>query len=280
MKITAFIVMALFIGIASITYVLAQEDEYSLSFDTIQYQDPEVLTKEHIVIALEIKSTIKNQYPLTYEKKLNQYKEMLTAYNVQYVFKDEIEHLLMNGYKLGDILTAYEYLYDQFGIIESLEAFVIAKAGGQSWIKIFEDYTKEKGVFQPSIIDSVLLEDLMEHTSITPDDIMLADRLTFSKAELSLEEVFQHRLNGLTFKEINAHLGIINSSETLPRVEVTPEKIKQYKAETRLTENQIIEAMVLAYKLIEDESSIVTKMNQGLSQEAVYAEYLEAKYME
>ena len=237
----------------------------------------QVNTIEIITISEEIKNIIEISDQINFEKNLTNYKTLLTEFNVQKTFQDEIERLLNEGHKLPDILTAYEFLNIQFGRLEELEMLVQQKKEGKTWTQIFTAYNTNIGEFIPRAFDPDYLEKLMNNSRINTDDIMIADMIS-AKLQKPYEEIIDSRIAGLPWKEINEELGILNNTSELPRVQVTNEQIDKYISLTGLSEDVILDGFILAKKLKKSEKEIIDKMKAGYSSEKIYNEYFIQRY--
>src|SRR6056297_2588161 len=61
----------------------------------------------------DIKSIINAFDEDNYQRNLDNYKNLLIDLDISQIFQDEIERLLRKGNKLPDVLSAYEFLYQQ-----------------------------------------------------------------------------------------------------------------------------------------------------------------------
>ncbi len=263
--------LAIIIQTMYISYTIAQGD--ATTNDETEISAEQSVTYE---ISTEVQNKIKEADPANFERNMNNYRTFLIARSVQQRFKDEIERLVMSGYQLPDILIAYEFLYENFGKLEELEKLTQQKQAGKTWEQIFVAYNAEHEEFIPRAFDPDYMEELMNNPNITTDDIMIADRVSVN-VNTAYETVIMERANGFTWAEINEKLGILNSQTQLLRVQITNEQIKQYTT-TNFTENQVVEAFVIAQKLSKGEEETINKMKQGYSFEKIFAEHYQEIY--
>ncbi|MFE5319171.1 hypothetical protein ACFQ88_10725 [Paenibacillus sp. NPDC056579] len=232
-----------------------------------------------VEISQEVMDKIKSSDPTYYEQNVANYKKLLSVLDVHPKFRSEMERLIAANHRLSDILVAYEYLYHSFGMAKDVESFVLQKESGQSWESIFETYKKAHASFVPQAFDSDELEQLMRTSGITADDIMLADRIAFESGK-PFKELVNMRLQnqGQSWKEINAQLNLVYSASVLPRVKVTSDEVQKYTQTGKLTQDQVAEAFVLAYKLGQQPQGIIDQYSNGLREETIFAETLSNKY--
>lgn len=223
---------------------------------------------EDAIISLDVENATKN---------LNNYKTLLVALDVPVSFQEQIEYMYFNKYKVADVLIAYEYLYHNFGDIDDFEDFLLLKKSGKSWKEIFGAYKNSTQEFIPTNFGVGKLEETLRIPGITPDDVMIADRIA-QQAGLGFDELIAMRSKGTEWKIINEGLGILNTSGELPRVAITSAQIKNCIKSTGLNEEKIIEAFVLAEKLGEDGMIVMEKVKLGKDEEDIIAESLDAKY--
>ncbi|MFZ5968693.1 MAG: hypothetical protein ACOYVK_16185 [Bacillota bacterium] len=228
-------------------------------------------------ISEEIQNLIRQSDPANFDKNIANYKNLLIDFNVHSQFKEEIERLIREGHKLPDILSGYEFLYHNYGTVQELENFITQKESGKTWKQIFGEYNKNNAEFIPRSFDTDYLEGLMKTPSITSDDIMIADRISYESGQ-AFEELINKKMEDKSWKTLNAEVGIINSASILPRVEVTSEQLKKYLASGALTEQQIVEAFVLAQKLGKSTDVIIGKVKAGYTEESIIQEYCTEKY--
>lgn len=237
----------------------------------------QIVDIDSIDISQEILDLIKESNIANYEKNITNYKTLLVTLDVQSSFKEEIERLIKEGHYLPDLLVAYDFLNQSFGKVDELEMLSSQNQSGKTWVEIFTEYNQNSGEFIPSTFDPEYLEELLHELYITPDDIMIADRISF-KLGIEHKEVIGYRIDGFSWRETNEELGILNSQSQLPRIQVTKEDIEKYVSEYNLTENQIVEAFVMAQKLGKTVEEILGKVKNGYSEEQIFAECYQEKY--
>lgn len=246
----------------------------SIVIDTTAVQGD--VSTNNIEISSEIQDIIRQADPDNFDKNLTNYKNLLVRLDVHLTYKTEIERLLKGGYKINDILTAYEFLYDSYGKKEEIEPLAKEKVNGKAWGDIFKEYNTNNPEFVPSNFNSDYLEKLLNTPGITKDDIMIADRVA-QKTKISFDSIIEQRFSAVKWKVINASLGVINSQQTLSNVPVTPEQVKKYVSGS-FTEQKVIQALVISNKFNALPTDVIDMMRNGLSKENVYAKILEAKY--
>lgn len=230
-----------------------------------------------IVISEEVLTNIQSSDPEHYDKNLNNYKNLLSRLNVHQAFQVKIERLIQDGRPLPDILTAYEFVYHQSGMFQSVEQFVKQRQSGTMWETIFRSYTRSHPRFAPRAFEPELLESWMKTPGLTADDIMIADRISFESGK-PVPQLLAAKNESKSWQEQNAELGIVFSASILPRVRVTAEQLDKFTKKFRMTEQQVVEAFVLADKLGLKPEDVVAKLGSGLAEEAVYAESYTIKY--
>ena len=238
---------------------------------------PEQAETAHIVVSQEIRELIQKADPQQYERNITNYETLLKTLEVQTAFQNEIERLLRAGHQLPDLLTAYTFLNNSFGQIGSLEQLSAQKKSGQSWEQIFRAYNTSHPAFVPRSFEPEYLEKLMQSALVNTDDIMLADRVSFVSGQ-NVKDMIMKRMEGMSWKAINEELGIVNSQSSIPRVQVTKEQIDQYTAAYGLTQQQVVEAFVMAQKLGENAEDMIKKVKAGYNEEKIYAESYGKKY--
>lgn len=235
------------------------------------------LNEADVLISDEIQNLIRQSDPLNAEKNIANYKSMLVALNVHEKFKNEIERLITEGHKLPDILIAYEFLYEEYGEMHELEILVKQKEAGAQWSEIWTTYHQQNPEFIPRSFDSSYLQKHLKLPGISADDIMIADTVS-QKTAATFDELMEYRIGGMIWKEINAQYNVLNSQSRLPRLPAAQEQINRLVQESGFTEQQVVKALVIAYKLNMSGEEIIEKVTKGYSKEQIYAEYYEKKY--
>jgi hypothetical protein len=230
-----------------------------------------------VEISKEILDLIKSSDPENYTRNVENYKKLLNELNVHISFKNEIERLIKNDYKLPNILTAYSFLNDSYGSVKELEVMVKEKVSGSEWNKIFKKYNKNNPEFVPSNFDSQYLDKLIQTPGIDQDVIMIADRVS-QKANTQITDVLEKKVKGMSWRLINAQYGIVNGQENSPHLSVTREQLEKYTSKTKLSEKQVIKAMAIADKLGIPADDILESMKKGLSKEDIYADAYQKRY--
>lgn len=267
LKIAAFILAG---GVLLQTAILA----YTGAFGGAGAGDVDI---SQVEVSQEIQNLIKAQDEGQFKRNLRNYKEMIVLLNVHEKFKNDIENMIGNGKMATDIMIAYTFLNDCYGKATEIETLVNQKEAGSSWVEIFKQYNRENQPFTPQSFDFDYLDNLMKQAGITNDDIMIADRVSRS-ARTAFEEVIAKRTGGESWKEINADYDIVNGQEAILRVSVTQEQLEKHKKGGALSEEQVVETLVIANKLGLDEQTAIDKAKTGYTVERFFAEALEQKY--
>lgn len=261
----------------SAAYVSAQNADAS---DTT-VQEVKIPKKEidisNVILNKEVEDMITSLDTVNAARNINNYKIMLAALDVPVSFQKEVESIYGKGYKVQDVLTAYEFLYQNYGNIYELEELIAQKESGKAWNTIFKEYKKNKEKFEPRNFEDGKLDEVFGMPGITPDDIVIADRIA-QQTGLEFDELIALRGKGMDWKAINEDIEIVNTSDELPRVAVTSVQVKKHMMDTGLSEEQVIEALVLAQKLDKDGKVVIDKIKAGKAEEDIIAECLEEKY--
>ena len=106
---------------------------------------------------------------------------------------------------------------------------------------------------------------------------MIADRVA---AELSRPfEIIEYRISGWV-KDAKFPLSILNSQQKLPKVSITPDELKKYTADGKITEDEVVEALVLAHHLDLKGETVINMFKGGYTVERIYAQTLTALYLD
>ncbi len=230
-----------------------------------------------VVLKKEVEDAITNLDAANAARNITNYKTLLLELEIPLSFQTEIEDMYINGHKVQDVLVAYEYLYNDYGNIAELEVLIKQKESGKAWETVFKEYKRGMPEFIPGNFEAGKLEEIFKIPGITPDDVIIADRIT-QQSGMEFDELVAMRGQGLDWKTINEGLGIVNTSGELPRVAITNAQVKNYIKSTGLSEERVIEALVLAQKLDKDGKAVVDKVKAGNTEEDIIAQSLEEKY--
>jgi hypothetical protein len=259
----------------------AYTDVHNADASDVTVQEVQIPKKaidiSRIMLKTEVENIITSLDAANAAKNIKNYKTLVAALDVPQSFQTEIEEMYTKGHKVKDVLIAYEFLYQSYGSIEELEELITQKESGNAWNIIFKEYKNSMATFEPSNFEGGKLEEIFKTPGITPDDIIIADR-TAQQTGIKFDELIAMRGQGMVWKTINEELEIINTSAELPRVAVTSAQVKNHMKETGLSEEQVIEALVLAQKLDKDGKAVVDKIKAGNTEEDIFAESLEEKY--
>ena len=270
--ITIIIALAILMQITSIFATQSNEEELEENAE-VKILEPDTVDPTTIIISDEVKQMIISSSGENY---IDVYKNFLVELNVQSVYKDLIESFILEGYRLEDILIAYEYLADHYSKSSWLEQLLNDKKSGKTWEQLFKNYIEAEGAFVPSNFDQEYLEELLNVETITPDDIMISDRIAQS-LDVPFQDIINQRLGNLSFKQICMDKGALGSADRLSRVQITMEELNKY-TDQGMQEETVIEAYVLASKVKAQPKDTIEKMKQGMSYEKIFADYLVNKY--
>lgn len=282
-------ILILVLAIALVTpsgylaYSMISEQAASPSEEQEALQQPVVTGQQlsygqtaSVEISSEMQEIIRQADPANFDKNIGNYKTLLIKLDVHQNYRDEMEQLLREGHGLPDVLTAYEFLNENFGMVTELEVLIAEKESGDNWSTVFERYNSRNPEFMPGSFEPEYLEELMSTPGITTDDIMLADRVA-QKLSIAVSEVIAQRTAGAAWKDINENYGIVNAQMSIPHVPVTPGQIDRYTT-GGLERQQVILAFVIATKLDKNPEEVMDKLKSGESREQIYAGYYAEKY--
>lgn len=229
-----------------------------------------------VVLSEEVLLAIKQSDPSTYDRNVNNYKQLLTVRKVPETFRSRLDTMLLDGAKVSDVRTAYEFVYQQFGTMAEVEKLAAARKSGRSWEDIFRQYKQETPAFIPQEFESGYLESLMNTPGLTADDIMIADQISF-RTQASMKDLLNSKLAGKSWQQQCAEAGLLFTGTAFPRVSVTAEQLERYTSSV-MSEEKVVEAFVLAAKLELQADAVINKLKEGISEEALYAEAYTARY--
>lgn len=205
------------------------------------------------------------------------YEQWLAAYEVHDKFSRQLDQLAQAGHRRSDLMIGFEFLYHQYGTIEQLEPLVAQKENGASWVALFSDYMNNHAPFEPRAFDSEQLESMTAAASLTADDIMIADRISYVSGD-SVKDLLDIKLeSGQSWQLITADRNIVNGSSVLPRVQITEEQMALYTTDT-FNGERVAEAFVLAHKIGSEAEETVAAMKAGSTEMAIMAKALADKY--
>lgn len=242
----------------------------------VEKQPKKEIDINHIKLAADVESTITKQDSTNAAKNIKNFKTLLAERGIPEKLKVEVEKRFKKGYRVPDVLIAYEFLYDNYGQASELEILLDKKKSGKSWVTIFKEYSAAAKPFTPKNFKPGEIDDLVK-AGMTLDDIMIADRIS-QKGLKGFDELIALRKEGKIWQQINADLEILNTAERLPRIAVTSTQVKEYMTTTRLTEEQVINALTLAQKLGKSDEEMLKKVKSGSKNEDIFAESVSSKY--
>ncbi|HYE83328.1 MAG TPA: hypothetical protein VEG39_14325 [Clostridia bacterium] len=229
------------------------------------------------VVTKEMKDKIAALDSADSARNIRNHEEALKALKVTEKLQTKLEEMYTKEHSVPEVLTAYEFLYDEFGTIDELEELLNKKKSGKDWASIFKEYNKNKKEFVPGNFKPGELENLMESGNLSPDDIMTADRIS-QKGLGTFSELVNKRMMGWDWQDINSELGVINTSGSFPIVAVDKEEMEAYLKTTGLTRQQVVKGFKLAAKVGKPQAEIVGKLKDGSREEDILALYYSEKY--
>lgn len=235
-------------------------------------------TFDHIEIPQDVLDKLQATDSSHYDSNLTKYKQLLVDLDVHVKFQQEIERLILAGHRLPDVLIAYEFLYQNFGKLLDLESLVKMVESGKSWEAVFTSYTNSHKEFVPRAFDPDYLESLMKTPGFTSDDVMMADRVSFASG-ITVKDLITSKLESQrNWKDVTAELNLLHGTSALPRVQVTSQQLSKFVNPGTFTEDQVVQAFVLAQKIGQSPETIVEKMKAGKTEAAILAENYMVKY--
>lgn len=218
-----------------------------------------------------------NAGPVQPEVVQSSYDQFLKEFSVQETYRKQIEELVADGYSRAAVLTAYDFLYHNFGNVNDWNAMLAARSAGKSWETLFTEYRETHKEFIPRSFESEELELLMQVQGATSDDIMIADRLSFVTGKL-FGDLLNEKLKSGKWSSVFEREKVLYSGNPFPRVQITAEEVREYTGDDKLSEQQVTHAFVLAQKLGESAKVVVTRVAQGFSDEMIMAQTYTEKY--
>jgi hypothetical protein len=229
-----------------------------------------------VQVSSEIMDIIKKSDSKSYEKNINNYKKLLVEFGVPEDYQKEIHKLIKDGFNIPDIFTAYDFLNENYGEVKDLDKLMKQHQSDTNWNEVFKQYKTEVKPFTPSSFSEENLDKLIRDFGLKADDVMIADRIS-QKGLAKFEDLIEERKQGKKWKDIKLCLELINLQEDLPRAALSSEEVDKYIGGT-LSQQQVIDALVLAQRLNESEDEVINKVKLGQSQEDIYVEYYKKKY--
>ncbi|MEK4008421.1 hypothetical protein [Paenibacillus sp. FSL H3-0333] len=220
-----------------------------------------------------------NTGPVQSEVVRSSYDQFLKEFSVQETYRKQIDQLVAGGYSRAAVLTAYDFLYHNFGNVNEWTAMLGARNTGKTWEALFTQYRETHKEFIPRSFESEELELLMQVPGATSDDIMIADRLSFVTGKL-FGDLLTAKLKSGKWSSVFEQENVLYSGNTFPRVQITEEEVRKYTGNSKLSDQQVTHAFVLAQKLGESAKVVVTKVAQGIADEIIMAQSYTEKYGE
>ena len=231
----------------------------------------------NIVLSQTVIDAIQTQDAQNVDKHMNNYKHLLAKYHIAETYQNKLDELIISGRKVSDVLISYEYLYYQYGTMSEMLDLLDKRKQGKVWTDIFTEFKNGIEPYTPKNFEQSKIEELMNTPNLTPDDIMIADRLSQMNL-VSFDSVIEKLSTGTSWESINLGLGILNTSNELPHVAITRIQVRNYMKSTGLTEVQVISAFILSQKYELNADQIMTKVKAGAKEESIVAQLLQEKY--
>lgn len=230
-----------------------------------------------VVVSQEVQDKIRGQEPPAFTVNVERYKRFIVLLNVDVLYKNKIEELLLMDKQLKDILIAYEFLYERYGSWDALIKMLEGREAEKTWEELFTVYKQSHPDFAPRSFDFDYLNALMKREDLSEDDIMIGDQIASASGE-DFETIIELRAEGESWQEISTGYGLLNTRESIPRVSITAEQLQKYISGEKLEEERIIEVLVLADKLGLNEKDAIGLAESGYSNEQIFAAALQEKY--
>lgn len=258
------------------TLLASETGEGALDIQEIVLPEPE--EKPIDATKVEITAEATEKLKLTGKnagQNLESYKKALVQMDVPTAFSGKLNELITQGQKVENILPAYNFLYDNYGTIDELNGLVVRLEAGGKLGELIKEYNSSHQEFVPSDFEPSYLEDLLK--TMTIDDVMIADRLS-QKGLASFEDLRAKRESGLSWKEINAGLGVLNSAEELPRLSLTKAQVNKCMQDNGLSEEEALDVLILTWQTGQDYAAVSSDLKRGKQKEQIQAEAYTAKY--
>lgn len=226
-------------------------------------------------ISKDILDDIKVSDGKNYNRNLNNYKKALLRLDIPKEYRNQLEKLIKKGRKMPGMLALYNFLYDNYGTISELEGMVGKLESGKGLADIIKEYNDTHPEYVPGKFDNTYLENLMKSMSI--DDILIADRIS-QKGLAKFEDLINKRKSGMSWKDINASLGVINTSSQLPRMQLTHAQVNKCMQDNAVSEKDAVDTLVLTWKTGKDYKTVSSELKNGKKKEDIMAETYNEKY--
>ncbi|BES63690.1 hypothetical protein SANA_01290 [Gottschalkiaceae bacterium SANA] len=262
-----------------------------------------------ITLSDEDTKRIENLDKKNSKKNIINYKKLLMEFGVSIKQQNELQKYFDMKRQPNDVYFAYEYLYRNYGTFDELEVMLQDREEGKAWQQILDEYESESGEFEPMNFPKGYLDQLMKERAISVDDILIAENLarkvskdlscdisdkksisikcdsnnpTIERTETGLEyfeNLISLRKKGLPWKVIKTDLGVINAEGKNQRIEITESEILELSLKYEdLTEEQIIETIIMAKTLDENIQDIIIAKRAKKKDNVIFFEYLQKKY--
>lgn len=212
----------------------------------------------------------------TSQLQVNQLKREVAELKIDDTYLEVIGEVLSFGYTMQDILIAYRFLNEQYGNISELEGLLSEKQS-KDWSEVFESYNLKYPEFIPSEDFTVEELELYLSQGMTSDDIMIADRMA-QRGYASFPELIGWRMSGKSWREIKKEFQIINLEEKLKVVSVNHDEITKTMRETGLSEEAVLDAVILSKKLNVDQGELISETQYSMKKENVWEKAYELRY--
>ena len=112
-----------------------------------------------ISLSKDIENVIKQKDNKNAQKHITNYKKLLAGLDVPDSYRNTIEKLLKKGYAPSEIFIAYEYLYENYGLIGELEGLLEQNKSKNNWAVVFSQYSAKNPEYVPGDFKTGYLEE-------------------------------------------------------------------------------------------------------------------------
>ncbi len=186
-----------------------------------------------------------------------------SVYNLEVSYTPDIEPNFYEDYGLKNSILD-RYFYDDGSIYEFLDMY--------DFLNKISDETKFVNQLEEEYPDKNFENLFYKVYEITGEDYSQYKNMN------TFEKLIAKRKKGVSWKEIKAMLGIVNTESKLPRIAVSSGEIKKYMKETGLSENEITEALIMSKKMNVNDKEVIEKFKNGKKSVEILQEHLNKKY--
>lgn len=210
-------------------------------------------------------------------KRLDQVKNLIAKYNVPTQYQNEISRLIAKGYKETNVLIAFEFLNQNFGLISEMEPLLKLQKTVKNWSIVFQEYTKKIEAKKPRDFSNKYINDLLTVKKLSMDDLLIADNIS-RRGISTFEKLIDYREKGMLWKNINLRLGVISVSSKMPRIALSDAQIGKYTKSGDINTEQVVLAATIAEKTDMDMEKVIKAIKQGKNKEEIYGMAYTEKY--